>query len=201
MQHRAPSLASVAHANRVLAEFRFRAGVATPRGPAAGSRWPDPAPPTSAPAPSWDPIGVALAASSLAVPAAGAFVSTEHVAAGVVLVVLAWVPVVACCGDQLQAMRNAPARRDKRIRIAAGPAPEVRGALGGDPSSLVRTVSTRRGSTRHPTADEEGSRCGPFRSPASGESSKAADLTRDEPRWDQFTQIVARAQAERDVAN
>lgn len=84
-----------------------------------------------------DPIGIALAASSLAIPAGGAFVATENVAAGVVLIVLAWVALLACCLDLLQAMWKAGARRDRRklTRIAACPAPLERARATGHHSS------------------------------------------------------------------
>lgn len=127
MQHRDPSPAAVTHVSRVLAELRMRTGLATSPRTAAPSRSPVPrvSPPSRSGRPQ-DPIGIGLAASSLMVPTAGAFFATEDEALGVLLVVLAWVPLMACCLEQVQARLRKGVSRSPRPgkRIAACPVPE-----------------------------------------------------------------------------
>ncbi|MHB1123235.1 MAG: hypothetical protein ACYC0T_11015 [Ramlibacter sp.] len=168
MRHRDPSPASVTHASRVLAVLRETAGAATASGVAAGFR-----PPVHAPSPTFqsasprDPIAIAIAAASLAVPTAGAFMATEDVAAGMALIVLAWVPLVACCLDLLQATWNERVRRKRWLaaRIDACPAPQGRGASSGTPSARS---GKGRGCTESAGADGTGIACAPSLSQAPG---------------------------------
>lgn len=112
-----------------------------------------------------DPAGIGIAALLLMLPTAAAFAETEQPAAGVLLIVLAWIPLIAYCLHEVRTNRGDGAIQDRlrQVRPKRVPFGDVhmrkclRSCLSKG-SGRLRALADERLMRREPRANSRGKR-------------------------------------------